>query len=38
MRTFGAAAVWVTPDGKVHATEGLEKKREVWTAPSGLPE
>lgn len=38
VRTFGAAAVWVTPDGKVHATEGLEKKLEVWTSPSGLPE
>ncbi|MFO0600715.1 MAG: FAD:protein FMN transferase [Myxococcaceae bacterium] len=37
VRTFGAAAVWVTPDGKVHATEGLEKELiDVW-APSGLP-
>ena len=29
-RTFGAAAVWVTPDGQVHATKGLETKLEVW--------
>lgn len=29
-RTFGAAAVWVTPDGRVHATKGLETKLEVW--------
>lgn len=37
-RTFGAAAVWVTPDGKIHATEGFEKELlDVW-APSGLPE
>lgn len=38
VRTFGAAAVWVTPDGKIHATEGFEKELiDVW-APSGLPE
>ena len=37
VRSFGAAAVWVTPDGKVHATEGLDRKLiDVW-APSGLP-
>ncbi len=35
VRQFGAAAVWVTPDGQVHATEGLEKQLEVWP-PSGL--
>jgi thiamine biosynthesis lipoprotein len=38
MRKFQAGAVWVTPDGKVHATEGLETRLvDVW-APSGLPE
>ncbi len=35
VRQFGAAAVWVTNDGRVHATEGLEKQLEVWP-PSGL--
>lgn len=35
VRSFGAAAVWVTNDGRVHATEGLEKQLEVWP-PSGL--
>ncbi|MFT3711231.1 MAG: FAD:protein FMN transferase [Archangium sp.] len=37
MRTFKAGAVWVTPDGQVHATEGLDKRLvDVW-APSGFP-
>ena len=35
VRQFGAAAVWVTRDGQVHATAGLEKQLEVWP-PSGL--
>lgn len=35
VRQFGAAAVWVTPDGQVHATQGLEKQLEVWP-PSGF--
>ena len=35
VRQFGAAAVWVTIDGQVHATAGLQKQLEVWP-PSGL--
>lgn len=36
VRQFGAGAVWVTLDGKVHATAGLEKQLlDVWP-PSGL--
>ena len=35
VRQFGAGAVWVTRDGQVHTTEGLEKQLEIWP-PSGL--
>ena len=35
VRQFGAGAVWVTSNGQVHTTDGLEKQLEIWP-PSGL--
>ncbi len=36
VRAFGAEAVWVTPDGRVHTTPGLEK-RLLSQPPKGFP-